>query len=94
MPIVGTYKGSKNLAGMYIKNDITTEEVINGINLVRNMYPKLVSEMEINRHKYDWLNVCTNLEKKYKAVKQFQNFDSQTIRNKYIETYNNLYTYD
>ena len=90
LPIVGTYKGSNKIEGMYVMNELNTEEVIKGINFVSSKYDILVVEMSIKRESYDWLNVCKNLEKKYNAVKQFQNFDSQTIRNKYIEIYNNL----
>ena len=90
IPIVGTYKGTDKIEGMYVMNELNTEEVIKGINFVSIKYDILVVEMSIKRESYDWLNVCKNLEKKYNAVKQFQNFDSQTIRNKYIEIYNNL----
>ena len=90
IPIVGTYKGTDKIEGMYVMNELNTEEVIKGINFVSSKYDVLVVEMSIKRESFDWLNVCKNLEKKYNAVKQFQNFDSQTIRNKYIEIYNNL----
>lgn len=90
IPIVGTYKGTDKIEGMYVMNELNTEEVIKGINFVSSKYDILVVEMSIKRESYDWLNVCKNLEKKYNAVKKFQNFDSQTIRNKYIEIYNNL----
>lgn len=90
LPIVGTYKGSNKIEGMYVMNELNTEEVIKGINFVSSKYDILVVEMSIKRESYDWLNVCKNLEKKYNSVKQFQNFDSQTIRNKYIQIYNNL----
>ena len=90
IPIVGTYKGTDKIEGMYVINELNTEEVIKGINFVSSKYDILVVEMSIKRESYDWLNVCKNLQKKYNAVKQFQNFDSQTIRNKYIEIYNNL----
>ena len=90
IPIVGTYKGTDKIEGMYVMNELNTEEVIKGINFVSSKYDILVVEMSIKRESYDWLNVCKNLEKKYNAVKQFQNLDSQTIRNKYIEIYNNL----
>ena len=90
IPIVGTYKGTDKIEGMYVMNELNTEEVIKGINFVSSKYDVLVVEMSIKRESFDWLNVCKNLQKKYNAVKQFQNFDSQTIRNKYIEIYNNL----
>jgi glycosyltransferase involved in cell wall biosynthesis len=90
LPMVATYKGSKNIHGMYRIDEISNESVIDGIIHTMNNYQVLQDSMKDKRLQYDWLNVCKNLEKKYYAVKQFQNFDSQTIRNKYIEMYNNL----
>jgi glycosyltransferase involved in cell wall biosynthesis len=90
LPMVATYKGSKNIDGMYRIAEISNESVIEGIKHTIDNYQILQDSMKDKRLQYDWLNVCKNLEKKYFAVKQFQNFDSQTIRNKYIEMYNNL----
>jgi len=90
LPIVGTYKGTNEIEGMYVMNELNTEEVIKGINFLSSKYDVLVVEMSIKRESYDWLNVCKNLDKKYNAVKQFQNFDSNTIRNKYINLYQNI----
>jgi glycosyltransferase involved in cell wall biosynthesis len=90
LPIVGTYKGTNEIEGMYVMNELNTEEVIKGINFISSKYDILVVEMSIKRESYDWLNVCKNLDKKYNAVKQFQNFDSNTIRNKYINLYQNI----
>jgi glycosyltransferase involved in cell wall biosynthesis len=89
MPMVATCKSTKLLAGLYILNEITTEQVIRGINYVSNIYQRLVDEMTEKRHQYDWMNVCKHIEKNYYAIKQFQNFDSDTIRNKYNNAYNN-----
>jgi glycosyltransferase involved in cell wall biosynthesis len=90
LPIVGTYKGTNKIDGMYVMNELNTEEVIKGINYVSSKYDILVVEMSIKRESYDWLNVCKNLDKKYNAVKQFQNFDSNTIRQKYVNLYQNI----
>jgi glycosyltransferase involved in cell wall biosynthesis len=94
LPIVGTYKGKKDISGMYvIKEPLPsdmTERVIGGIKHTINNYDVLVKSMETSRLQYDWLNVCKQLEKKYKAIQQFQNFDSQTIAKKYTETYNKI----
>jgi len=90
LPIVGTYKGTNKIEGMYVMNELNTEEVIKGINYVSSKYDILVVEMSIKRESYDWLNVCKNLDKKYNAVKQFQNFDSNTIRQKYVNLYQNI----
>ena len=89
MPMVATCKATNLLPGLYIMNEITTEEVIKGINLVTNIYDRLVTEMSEKRLQYDWINVCKHIEKNYFAIKQFQNFDSPTIREKYNNAYNN-----
>jgi len=90
LPMVATYKGSKHINGLYKIDEICTENVIKGIKHTIDNYEILQDSMKDKRLQYDWLNVSKNLEKKYFAVKQFQNFDNQTIRNKYIESYNNL----
>lgn len=90
LPMVATYKGSKNINGMYKIDDISTENVINGIKYIINDYPRIVDTMAKPRSSYSWLNVCKQLEKKYLAIKQFHNFDSDTIRDKYSNVYKNL----
>jgi hypothetical protein len=41
------------------------------------------------RLKYDWKNVCKRLSDMYQAVSSFHNLDSNTIREKYANVYNN-----
>jgi glycosyltransferase involved in cell wall biosynthesis len=89
MPMVGTIKCSKNLPGMFIMNELSTNEVVKGIKLVIGKYGELVHEMSQKRHQYDWSHVCKQIEKNYYAIKQCENFDSQTIKAKYIDVYNN-----
>lgn len=89
MPIVGTYKGSRPIAGMHVINDITTDAVKNGIELAMRYYEYWVADMFANRHKYDWINVLRSLNKMYDAVLKFHNLDSETIRNRYYNTYHN-----
>jgi glycosyltransferase involved in cell wall biosynthesis len=89
MPMVGTIKCSKNLPGMFIMNELSTQEVIKGINLVMNRYDVLVAEMAEKRNQYDWIHVCDKLDRNYKAIKQFQNYGSETVREKYNNVYKN-----
>jgi glycosyltransferase involved in cell wall biosynthesis len=89
MPMIGTIKCSKNMPGMFIMNELSTNEVIKGIHLVVNNYDGLVNEMANKRNDYDWIHVCEKLDKNYKATKNFQNYNSDVVREKYVNVYNN-----
>ena len=88
MPMVATYKGSKDIVGLHRINDITTDNVIAGIMATIGDYERIVDNMSKHRSQYDWYHVCKKLENNYFAIKEFQNFDSGTIREKYKEVYN------
>jgi glycosyltransferase involved in cell wall biosynthesis len=89
MPMIGTIKSSKNMPGMFIMNELSTNEVIKGIKFVVNIYDGLVNEMANKRNDYDWIHVCEKLDKNYKAIKNFQNYNSDVVREKYVNVYNN-----
>jgi glycosyltransferase involved in cell wall biosynthesis len=89
LPIVGTYKGSKEIVGMYVMKELTTNELTKGINDVINQYDILTPFMSEVRLKYDWINVCKELAKMYANVTEFQNaISSDETRNKYIQLHN------
>jgi glycosyltransferase involved in cell wall biosynthesis len=90
MPMVATYKGSKDIAGLVKINELSTSSVIAGIHVVMNDYERMIDNMAKERSSYSWLNVCKKLEKKYNAVQQFQNYDSGKIREKYVNVYQNI----
>jgi len=90
MPMVATYKGSKDIAGLVKINELSTSNVIAGIHVVMNDYERMIDNMAKERGSYSWLNVCKKLEKKYNAVQQFQNYDSDRIREKYVNVYQNI----
>lgn len=90
MPMVATYKGSKDIAGLVKINELSTSSVIAGIQVVMNDYERMIDDMAKERSSYSWLNVCKKLEKKYNAVQQFQNYDSGKIREKYVNVYQNI----
>lgn len=91
MPIVGTYKGSEGIHGMVtISEELKLDDIIRGVKYLIEDYSRQVELMAKNRFKYDWWFVAKKLEAKYKAVLGFQNFDSQTIREKYINAYKNF----
>jgi glycosyltransferase involved in cell wall biosynthesis len=90
MPMVATYKGSKDIAGLVKINELSTSNVIAGIHVIINDYERMIDNMAKERSSYSWLNVCKKLEKKYNAVQQFQNFNSDVIRQKYVNVYQNI----
>ena len=90
MPMVATYKGSKDIAGLVKINELSTSSVVAGIQVVMNDYERMIDNMAKERSSYSWLNVCKKLEKKYNAVQQFQNYDSGKIREKYVNVYQNI----
>jgi len=90
MPMVATYKGSKDIAGLVKINELSTSNVIAGIHVVMNDYERMIDNMAKERGSYSWLNVCKKLEKKYNAIQQFQNYDSDRIREKYVNVYQNI----
>jgi len=90
MPMVATYKGSKDIAGLVKINELSNSSVVAGIQVVMNDYERMIDNMAKERSSYSWLNVCKKLEKKYNAVQQFQNYDSGKIREKYVNVYQNI----
>jgi glycosyltransferase involved in cell wall biosynthesis len=89
LPIVGTYRGSKHINGMWTIPQISTYEVVRGLKNNIEYWDDLREEMKPFRERYDWIYVLHQLEKNYKAVLQFHNKSSETIREKYFNTYNN-----
>lgn len=89
LPIVGTYRGSKHINGMWTIPQINTNEVLRGLKHTITYWYELREEMKPFRERYDWIHVLRHLEKNYNAVLQFHNKSSETIRNKYFNTYNN-----
>lgn len=89
LPIVGTYRGSKHINGMWTIPQISTYEVLRGLKHTITYWDALREEMKPFRERYDWIHILHHLEKNYKAVLQFHNKSSETIREKYFNTYNN-----
>lgn len=89
IPIVGTYRGSKHIYGMWTIPSISTYEVSRGIQNTINRWDILRKEMFEVRESYDWSNVLNHLSKNYEAILKFHNSSSEVIRNKYYNTYFN-----
>jgi glycosyltransferase involved in cell wall biosynthesis len=89
LPIVGTYRGSKPIVGLFRINEITTENVVMGIKDVIENYEETKQEMINIRLAYDWKYVCQKLEKFYHfALKVNEEYDSNKTKELYIKSYN------
>lgn len=88
MPIVGTYKGSKHIYGMWTIPSISTAEVVRGLKSTIERWTSLWDEMIAVRESYDWINVAKKLDFMYDAVKRFENNSSEVVREKYFKTFN------
>lgn len=88
LPMVSSFKGSKCLPGMYILEEISTEKVIRGINLIMNNYDNLRNEMLSKRLSHDWIHVCKRLEKFYENVTKInEGYSSEKTKSLYIKAY-------
>ena len=94
LPVVGTYSGTKELSGFFNINDITTEEVIDGIIYTIYKYDEIRDEMIKNRLQYDWSLVCKKLEKYYQnVIKVHERYDSKKSKEMYTKAYNETIKY-
>lgn len=89
IPTVATYRGSRPIDGLFKLDQLSTGEVIEKINHTIENYDTIKSKMLLVRDKYDWLHACKELSNMYYAVSQFHNADSDTIKRRYFEVYNN-----
>jgi len=88
VPIVGTYKGSRHMYGMWVIPSISTEEVITGIVETINTYEHRRQEMLTIRESRDWMEVCKTLHKYYENVLKInKEYTSDITKQLYIEAY-------
>ena len=91
LPIVGTYKGSRHMDGMWVLPNISTESVIKGIQETIKTYDQRRQEMLAARESRSWLEVCKTLKKYYDGVLKInEGYTSDRTRQLYIDTYDNL----
>jgi glycosyltransferase involved in cell wall biosynthesis len=89
IPMAATYNGSRKIEGLFRLNEITTSEVINKVREIMSDYSSIVNRMMPHRDSHDWFEVCKTLNSMYNAVTKFNNLDSDTIRNRYVDVYTN-----
>jgi glycosyltransferase involved in cell wall biosynthesis len=88
VPIVGTYKGSRHMYGMWVIPSISTEEVITGIVETINTYEHRRQEMLAVRESRDWMEVCKLLHKYYENILKInKEYTSDITKQLYIEAY-------
>ena len=91
LPIVGTYKGSRHMDGMWVLPSISTESVIKGIQETIKTYDQRRQEMLAARESRSWLEVCKTLKKYYDGVSKInEGYSSERTQQLYINKYNNL----
>jgi glycosyltransferase involved in cell wall biosynthesis len=94
LPIVGTYKGSKEIKGLHIINEINTNEVVLGIEKTMADYDNIRNSMLEVRHEYDWTHVANKLAFFYKYVlKVNDKYDSNRTKELYKKAYNETIKY-
>jgi len=90
IPIVGTYRGSKHIYGMWVIPQANTKEVVNGIVQTINTYEYRRKEMFKVRESLDWQYVANTLHKYYEnALKVNEKYSSDRTKQLYINAYNN-----
>lgn len=91
VPIVGTYRGSRHMDGMWVIPNISTKEVVRGIKETIATYEQRRNEMLAARDSRSWFEVCKTLKKYYDGVLKInEGYTSDRTRQLYIDTYNNL----
>lgn len=91
VPIVGTYRGSKHIYGMWVIPECTTENVVLGIKETIKTYDYRRQEMFGVRESLDWKYVANTLHKFYENILKInEKYDSSRTKQLYINTYNNV----
>lgn len=90
IPIIGTYKGSQHIYGMWVIPSPSTENVLVGIQETIKTYAHRKQEMLDVRHLISWNVVCEKLSQFYKLVHSIKDNDSATVKSLYLENYNKI----
>jgi glycosyltransferase involved in cell wall biosynthesis len=91
VPIVGTYKGSKHIPGMWVLPSISVETVTIGIAETIKTYDHRRNEMFEARESHSWDVVAKTLHKYYENVLKInEGYTSERTKQLYIDAYDNL----
>lgn len=88
LPAVATYRGSKDIPGLFRIERPTTEAVLDGVVLAMEDYDKTREQMLNVRLNYDWNGVCRTLEKFYEfVIKIKEDYSPERTRELYTRAY-------
>lgn len=91
LPIVGTYRGSKHIYGMWVTPSTSTADLIYGIEQTLLTYEHRRDEMFSVRETLDWNHVCKKLDRYYQGVMKVNDvYTTEITKNKYNSIYSNL----
>lgn len=91
VPIVGTYKGSRHMDGMWVIPQINTQEVVRGVVETINTYEHRRQEMLDVRKNRDWMEIAKMLHRCYEYALQVDDYyDSATTQKLYIDAYSQI----
>ena len=91
VPIVGTYKGSRHMDGMWVIPSISVDKVTEGIAETILSYEKRRQEMLAVRESRSWFEVAKVLKKYYQNVLKInEGYTSERTKQLYINAYDNL----
>ena len=91
IPIVGTYRGTRHMDGMWVIPNISTDAVVKGISEVIKTYDNRKKEVLSARDSRDWFNVAKTLEKFYiNVLKINEGYTSEKTKQLYINKYDNI----
>lgn len=94
LPVVGTYKGTKSIPGMYILPEISTDAVVKGVEHTIANYSELRQTVLDSRLSHDWIHICKILDRFYKnAMKVTEDYDTEKTKQLYIKAYNETVRY-
>lgn len=91
VPIVGTYKGSRHMDGMWVIPGASTQNVITGIVETINTYEHRRQEMLAVRESRDWSVVCKQLLKYYEGALMVDDiYTSDVTKKLYVDAYSKI----
>jgi glycosyltransferase involved in cell wall biosynthesis len=90
VPIIGTYRGTQHIYGMWVIPEPSTQNVIHGIEQTILTYKHRRNEMFEVRDSLSWDIVAKKLSQYYELVHSIKDNNSERVKELYLENYNNL----
>ena len=90
VPIIGTYRGTQHIYGMWVIPEPSMQNVIHGIEQTILTYKHRRNEMFEVRDSLSWDIVAKKLSQYYELVHSIKDNNSERVKELYLENYNNL----